>query len=295
MTETLSLGTWVCVKNSLEEVYAMQRYAFSKEGVRVFAEEALSQVDYFCPECLEKVRVRRGEIKIAHFYHFEGAKECRWKTRFQTHTTIQEELVRRLGNDNCTVERFFPEISRIADVAFHPQKIVFEIQVSPISAGELISRTLDYWKTGWHVIWILHTEQFGSRRGSAAEETVQNIPHYFADIGPQGLILWDEASYVHKRKRIWFTPLSRKRFFSLVPIIHKTPPSSAQEPRTHSTTNAWFKHREETWSCSLQGDFLTEECPQNLSLPTKLPSGSDLLQRLRCFFFLLWIKISGAR
>ena len=272
----------------------MQRYAFSQEGVRVFAEEALSQVDYFCPECLGKLRVRRGDIKIAQFFHYEGAKECRWRTRLQSHTTIQEELIQRLGKENCSVEKFFPEIARIADVAFHPQKIVFEIQVSPISEKELEARTLDYWKTGWHVIWILHIEQFGSKRACLAEESLQSIPHYFTDIGSERGSLWDEVSYVYKRKRIWFFPFSRKRLSILAPIIHAPPPLAIRTASSYSTSLAWYKFRRETWSCSLQGDFLSEESSPNLSLPKKIPTKSDLLRRIRCFFFLIWVKISGS-
>ena len=293
MNAVLSLGVGVCVKNSLDKPI-MQRYAFSQEGVRVFAEEALSQVDYFCPECLGKLRVRRGDIKIAHFFHFEGTKECRWRTRFQTHTTIQEELVRRLGPDGCAVECFFPEISRIADIAFHPQNVVFEIQVSPISEKELGERTLDYWKIGWHVIWILHIEQFGSKRASSGEEILQSIPHYLTDIGSERGSLWDEVSYAYKRKRFWFLPLSRKRLSTLFPIIYAQPPLAIGPPLSYSTTSAWHKQRKETWSCSLQGDFLSEGFPQNLTLPKKLPSKSDLFQRIRCFLFLLWVKISGS-
>jgi competence CoiA-like predicted nuclease len=273
----------------------MQRYALSENGTRVFAEEALPQVDYLCPECQGKLRVRQGEIKIAHFFHYEGTRECRWRTRFQTHTIIQEILSQQLGLHYCTLECFFPEISRIADIAFHPQKIVFEIQISPISEKELIQRTSDYWKTGWHVIWILHIEQFGSKRASSAEAALQTIPHYFTDLGSKRGTLWDEASFVYKKKRIWFFPLSRIKLSTLSPLVHSAPPQIHLPSTTFDSSTAWLEYRKKSWSCSLEGDFLTQGCPSTLHLPKKMPSRSDLFLRIRTFFFLLWIKISGSR
>lgn len=274
----------------------MQRYALTCEGTRVFAEEALPQVDYCCPECLGRLRVRQGEIKIAHFFHLEEKRECRWRTRFQTHSTIQEVLVQQLGEESCTRECFFPEISRIADIAYHPLNIVFEIQVSPISEKELMQRTLDYWRKGWHVIWILHIEQFGSKRASAAEEQLQSIPHYFTDIGSQRGSLWDEMSFVYRKRRRWFFPMRRVKLEVALPVVHFSPACFGISPsQSFSSAAAWFEHRKACWSCSLSGDILASDCPQNLSLPQKVPPRKDFFQAIRTFFFLLWIRISGAK
>ena len=273
---------------------SMQRFAFSLNGERVFADDAIPQVDYFCPECREKLRVKQGDIKIPHFFHFEGTKECRWKTRFQTHSIIQEEFVQKLGAENCTLECFFPGIARIADIAYYPKKVVFEIQVSPISRKELEERTCDYWKAGWHIIWILHINQFGSKKASGAEELAEGVPHYFTDIGSNRGALWDEASFVSRGRRRFFSPLSRKFLDIVTPTIHGPLPKALASPQTFISSDKWLEYRHKNWSCSLLGDFLTEGNLSTLSLPSKLPSSSEIFPRLRSFFFLLWIKISGS-
>ena len=52
---------------------------------------------------------------------------------------------------DCQLEMIFPTIGRIADVAWLSQKIVFEIQCSPIFLQEL-SRNRDYQKEGWSLV-----------------------------------------------------------------------------------------------------------------------------------------------
>lgn len=282
----------------------MQRFALTEEGKRVSAEEALSQVNYVCPECLSLVRLKKGEVKVAHFFHLEEGRECRWKTRFQVHTSIQENIAQRLGN--CTVECFFPEISRIADIAYHPSKVVFEIQVSPISAQEVRIRTEDYFRAGWHVIWILHAEQFGKQKACEAEEVFQGIPHYFTSFFDRGdreeLCVWDDSSFVYKRKRRWFKPISRIKILNFDPCIFFTPPSQVDKrERYFKSFKEWYEFRKKTWSCSLPHDLLSEISEKDLRIKHPLFSlknnvgRASIFLRLRTFFFLVWLKLLGAK
>lgn len=277
----------------------MQRFALSEKGERVSAEEAVSQVNYVCPECLSLVRLKRGEIKVAHFFHLEEGRACRWKTRCQVHTSIQENIAQRLGN--CTVECFFPEISRIADIAYHPSKVVFEIQVSPISAQEVRARTEDYLRIGWHVIWLLHAEQFGRKKACEAEKALQGIPHYFTSFfDKEKLCVWDESSFVYKKKRMWFKPFSRITISNFVPCTFFTPIPHVNERESYfKNTQEWYEFRKREWSCCLSHDFLSKG-PVNgvcqLSFSSKHDDNSSLLfLRLRTFLFLVWLRLVGAR
>jgi hypothetical protein len=284
----------------------MQRFALSENGKRVFAEEAFPQVDYFCPECLSPLRLKRGEVKVAHFFHLEGTRECRWKTRFQVHTTIQESIAEKLGETACTLECFFPEISRIADIAYHPEKIVFEIQVSPISDEEVKKRTEDYWRVGWHVIWILHVDQFGRKKACAAESFLEGIPHYFVLLFDRGQIqelrIFDECSFVYKKRRRWFLPLSRENVSAVSPCTFFTPPQRVEGADTYfENAICWFQYRKKTWSCSLQGDILSKGVPKNVTIPSpfvvsfRKEDVCSFFARIRTFLFLLWLQIVGAK
>lgn len=84
------------------------------------------------------------------------------------------------------LELRFPTISRIADAAWEKEKIVFEIQCSPITAEELKSRNQDYKSLGWTPIWIFHEDRYNKRHLTAAEWAVRREAHYFTDIDEEG-------------------------------------------------------------------------------------------------------------
>ncbi len=87
---------------------------------------------------------------------------------------------------DCRLEYRFPSINRIADVAWLSQKIVFEIQYSPIKAAEILARNYDYQRQGWKIIWILHDQQYNQKRLSAAEFALRSSPHFFTNIDQMG-------------------------------------------------------------------------------------------------------------
>ena len=100
------------------------------------------------------------------------------------------------------MEQRFPSINRIADVVWFSQKIVFEIQCSPISALEVIQRNQDYQKEGWRVVWILHDQRYNQTYLSPAEIALQNHPHYFSNMNESGAgMIYDQFDIVDKGVR----------------------------------------------------------------------------------------------
>src|SRR5581483_7947193 len=83
------------------------------------------------------------------------------------HLKIQHHLKSLLNT--AILEKPFPEIKRIADVVWEEEKIVFEVQVSPISKEEVEERCLDYEKMGYTPIWILYNKNFNQNVLSQAE------------------------------------------------------------------------------------------------------------------------------
>lgn len=171
----------------------MQLYAWSEEQTLIEAEEAEKQRDYSCMECGGVVRVRRGEQRRSHFYHYRESPGCRQAGKSLEH--IQTQLfISKWVNGTTALERPFPSVNRIADVVWEEPKIIFEVQCSPILAEEVRARNADYARCGYRVIWILHDSRYGQRRMTSAEHFLQKSPHYYTNIDAEGSgILYDKV------------------------------------------------------------------------------------------------------
>ncbi len=181
----------------------MQLYAFDTDGSLVFAKQALRQVNYFCPECKGLLHLRGGFHRQNHFYHLETTPACRQSGKSAEHLHTQLYLLNQLPENECILERRFPEINRIADVAWEPKRIIFEIQCSPISVEEILQRNRDYQSVGFEVVWILHDKRFNQKLLSGAEHFLQGLPHYFTnmnDIGEGNV--YDQFSWIEKGARL---------------------------------------------------------------------------------------------
>jgi len=263
----------------------MQIVALTKKGNLVRADEALHHVDYLCPECLSTLRLRRGEERIAHFFHKKEGALCRLRHKDGMHRNVQLFLIEQLGEKECSIECHFPEINRIADVTFHPKKIVFEIQLSPISKELALERTMDYWSIGWHVIWILHAKEFGKRLASPFERSLLTIPHYFTNVMFREGCVWDELSFVQGRRRHWFSfPPNRCQIDTIVAEVHRSPPTKIPLSKAPKTENELIEMRQELWDCSLKRDDFS------VKRPTKR---KFFWKRAALFFRLLWYRTIG--
>ncbi|MBA3603786.1 MAG: hypothetical protein H0W50_09145 [Parachlamydiaceae bacterium] len=181
----------------------MQLYAFDIDGALVFAKEALRQVDYFCPECKGLLHLRGGLHRQNHFFHLEITPACRQSGKSAEHLHTQLYMLNLLPENECFLERRFPEINRIADVAWESRKIIFEIQCSPISVDEIQQRNQDYFSVGFEVVWILHDKRFNQRLLSGAEHCLHGLPHYFTNICESGEgFVYDQFSWVEKGSRL---------------------------------------------------------------------------------------------
>jgi competence protein CoiA len=180
----------------------MHLFAVDSSGKLMEAKQASKQQDYYCLECRGVVRRRSGIHRTAHFFHLNSPDACRQQGKSLTHLQLQYTLQSLLPPGEVILEHPFPTVKRIADVAWIPRKIIFEIQCSPISPDEIEGRQQDYLSQGFHVVWILHDRRYNQQRLSAAEHFLQPFPHYFTSIDADGKgLIYDQFSIFQKGMR----------------------------------------------------------------------------------------------
>lgn len=166
----------------------MSTYAKNAKGALVFAKDAERSVNYSCLECGANVRLKMGEERRAHFYHLNPSIHCRESGKSLEHLMTQFAILEafRKKNREVILEKRFSEINRIADVACMEEKIIFEIQCSPMTAQEALERMRDYNLLGFQVVWIIHLKTFLKNKATAFEKILHDTPHYFTDINEEG-------------------------------------------------------------------------------------------------------------
>lgn len=224
----------------------MQLIARDKDSICI-ASQASKGKNYTCPECKALVRLRSGPHKQAHFYHLSVPKECRQHQKSQEHIHLQLLLLERLKQEEAAMEWRFPEIGRIADVAWLNQKYIIEVQCSPITLKEVREREEDYQRIGFQVLWILHEKCFNKKKLSAAEALLRLSPSYFTNVNDKGRgIIYDQFEVIQNNRRLFKGPPLPISFPTLSPM---TSPISKEDP-------LMIRLRKKRWKFFIQGDVL---------------------------------------
>jgi competence protein CoiA len=173
--------------------------------VPVFAKEAQLKRDYVCPHCQKKLRLKRGQRRVWHFFHL-SKNDCIEKGRSLAHLAIQSYL-KEIFLD-AELEKPFLMVGRICDVCIESKKLIFEVQCSSISQKEVDQRTTDYQKLGYQVIWIFHQKLFKKLNAP--------FPMYLTDMNER-----QEGSFYDFFERQWFL-IDLKRAYRLIENEQKT-------------------------------------------------------------------------
>ncbi len=180
----------------------MALYAY-EEGSFINAADAFQGKNYFCTACKSLVKVRRGPFRIPHFYHLAKTPTCRLYSKSEDHMLAQLAIQRLLPNGETTIEKPFPEISRVADLVWEKPKIAFEIQCSKLSANEVRRRVRDYGRVGYRVVWILDERIFNRRKIGEAEQLIRKSASYYVKLRNQTFpTFYDQFEIDRNRKRI---------------------------------------------------------------------------------------------
>lgn len=223
----------------------MQLFALDTNHHIISARHALKQRDYFCIECQRKVRVRSGLHRRSHFFHAQDVSPCRLSTKTMSHIQTQCFLEQMLPPGQASLEWRFPEINRIADVVWFDQKMIFEVQCSPISAEEIFQRNRDYASLGYQVVWILHDKRYNQYRLSGAEMALRASPHYFTNIDADGNgMIYDQFHIIAKGLRLARLPPC--------PIDCSRPKDKQSDPMLPRL----LQQRLHYWNSCFEGDLL---------------------------------------
>jgi competence protein CoiA len=180
----------------------MALYAVDDDDL-IYAGHAEAGKTYWCLDCFGPVKRRKGKTWIPHFYHLKPSPSCRLYSKTEDHLLAQLHLQKEFPEGTLQIERPFTKISRIADVCWEKEKIVFEIQCSPISERELEARIHDYGSVGYGVVWLLDDRRYNKRIAKPAEEFARRHATYFISI-KRGLstICYDQFEIFAEQKRV---------------------------------------------------------------------------------------------
>lgn len=222
----------------------------------VTASAAVRQKIYLCPECHLPVALRCGPLRQAHFYHVRRAATCAQHKKTEEHLGLQLALASSIPVKEVNIERPFLKIHRIADVAWETKKIVFEIQVSPITLQEAEKRCSDYRSEGWELIWILSDRRFNRRKLSAAESYLRDQTCYFSH-WPRKEI-YDQFEIVRGFRRLYRGPK-----IQINPVM--TEMHDAGDVPVFSLPSS-LKKRWMSWRMRTKGDLLSKACSEELKM-----------------------------
>src|SRR3972149_4236933 len=226
----------------------MQIYALEDSWRPVPAAKAVKQKDYICPECQGKVRLRSGLYKQPHFFHLKENTRCLQHHKSLPHLQTQMKILSLLPLGQATMEKPFPAIGRIADVAWEEKRLIFEVQYSAIASEEVKERNQDYAKLGYQVVWILHQRRFNKKRMSAAEVFLTHSPHYFTDINEKG------EGNIYDRFEVSKTTI---RLFRGAPLPVKLSSAHSLHPsKMKGDVPKILTQRIDTWPIYFTGDLL---------------------------------------
>lgn len=204
-------------------------------------------MNYICFECKSQVRLRGGLQRQKHFYHVDPNRSCKLGGKSLLHLQVQCYLQSLLPQGDCLLEHRFPRINRIADVVWLSKKLIFEVQVSSITAEEVLSRNHDYSQMGYQVIWVLHDKRFNQFQVTAAEHVLQDSPHYYTNMDIKGRggfydqLQWVVRGVRKRRERHLWVDLSKPQ--RVARPIYRVP--------------GIVDNRLKKWSLSFSGDLLS--------------------------------------
>jgi len=176
--------------------------------------EAKGNQPFSCPECRDKVILKKGVVKIHHFAH-KPPFFCNYGVgESEEHRRCKLEIYNRLLKEpsvsGCEVEKNLESVRPDVFCYIRKTPVAIEVQLSVLTLDQIIYRTIEYYKKGIYVLWLpifsdrlistryspklwekwLHTAYFG--RVYYWHSNLNSVPIHFSD------------HVIHVESRSWF-------------------------------------------------------------------------------------------
>lgn len=163
----------------------------------IFAANADSHQQYYCPGCHERVILRHGPHKIAHFAHQKGS-DCGFSEgETSEHLRGKQQLLAWAHQRGyCPrLEFYLPPIQQRPDLLLqvNGQKVALEFQCSPLSLTRLRERNRGYQQLKIDFLWLLGAPYYHRLHREKAAQFAQLIDHQLV------IPYWDTAT-----RSIWY-------------------------------------------------------------------------------------------
>ncbi len=159
----------------------MALYAVDGDDL-LFASHAEKGKVYWCLDCFGPVKKRLGKDRLPHFYHIHPTPHCRLYSKTEDHLVAQLDLQKLFAPGVLQIERPFIEINRVADLCWESEKVIFEIQCSPLTPKEAELRIRDYGNAGYEVVWLLDDKRYNKKILRPAEGFLRQGSAYYLSI-----------------------------------------------------------------------------------------------------------------
>lgn len=163
----------------------------------IFANNADLRRQYYCPCCGERVILRHGPCKVAHFAHQKGSNCGFSEGETSEHLRGKQQLLTWAQERGyCPqLEVYLPEIQQRPDLLLqvNSRKIALEFQCSPLSLTRLRERNQGYRQLNIKPLWLLGAPYYHRLHRSKAAQFAQLIDQQLA------VPYWDTAT-----SSIWY-------------------------------------------------------------------------------------------
>ncbi|WP_426432590.1 competence protein CoiA [Staphylococcus xylosus] len=139
-------------------------YAKDGNGVLITAHNANNNCDYKCPHCQNKVILKKGLMKTAHFAHIYKSSNFCNKGETYEHYMFKYELAQQLNKLDyyVVIEPYIYQCYQYPDLIIN-NKIAIEIQFSNITIDNIKKRSNALASIGFDVIWIIGKLKYNKR------------------------------------------------------------------------------------------------------------------------------------
>ncbi|MBP3041523.1 competence protein CoiA [Bacillaceae bacterium Marseille-Q3522] len=174
--------------------------------------------NFYCPVCREKVLLKAGSQKIAHFSHLPN-KSCTdyMEAESQYHLSGKLQLYEWLEKLRLqpVLEPYYQNIKQRPDIGF-ANRFVIEYQCSSIPQQLFTKRTMQYKNHHYHPLWILGEKNI--RRKGSIKVSLSKFHYFF--LRKNKANQWFIPTYCPQTKQFIFlhhiTPVSSRNAFASI-------------------------------------------------------------------------------